>query len=198
MTALPVNRRKFTPEEYLVIERAAETRSEFVDGEIYAMAGATEAHITINDNLTIAVGVRLRGNPCQGMSQNMKVPAGTGRLYAYPDFLIGCGQKRYRDRDRDVLLNPLVIFEVLSPSTELYDRKTKFNLYKQIESLREFVLIAQDSPVVEHWLRQDDESWRQIVVSGTDAALTLEAVSVTVPLAELYDRIEFAAGLEME
>src|SRR4051812_46211216 len=102
MVALPLTRRKFTPDEYLMIERAADTRSEYLDGEIYAMAGATEAHITINENLSIEFGVRLKGTTCQGMSQDMKVPAGPGRLFAYPDYLIVCGEKLYRDDQQDV------------------------------------------------------------------------------------------------
>lgn len=191
MPALPLTRRKFTPDEYLVIERAADYRSEFLDGEIYAMAGASEAHITINDNLVAEVHAQLKGTLCQGMSQNAKVPAGGSRLFAYPDYLIVCGEKRYRDAAKDVLTNPIAIFEVLSSSTEQYDRTTKFDLYKQIDSFREYVLIAQDEPRVEHWQRLDDNSWRQTVLFGLEAALKLESVPATVLLLDLYDRIEF-------
>lgn len=132
MTALPLTRRQFTPEEYLFIERAAPTRSEFLDGEIYAMAGPTPEHVTVTDNLTIEVGVRVKGTPCQGMSQDMKVLVGPGSLFAHPDFLIVCGEKRYRDGTRDVLMNPLVIVEILAPSTEKYDTTTKFDLYNRV------------------------------------------------------------------
>ena len=197
MTALPATRRKFTVEEYLLVERAAEFRSEFVDGEIYAMAGATDAHTTICDNLGGEVYARLKGTPCQGMSQNVKVPAGE-RLFAYPDYLIVCGKKLYRDLERDVLTNPQIIFEVLSPSTEHYDRATKFDLYKQIDTLREYVLIAQDEQRVEHWLMLEDGDWKQRVVSGTDASLALEFVPVVIPVVDLYDRVEFPALTESQ
>ena len=196
MTALPLIRRRFTPEEYLLIERAADTRSEFLDGEIYDMAGASEEHTTINDNLVGEGYVQLKGTICQGMSQNVKVPAGRESLFAYPDYLIVCGEKRYRDTQRDVLLNPLVIFEILSPSTEHYDSATKFDLYKQIDSLMEYVLIAQDRPRVEQWLRMEGGSWRQTVLIGLDAKLALETVDVTVSLADLYDRISFVTASE--
>jgi Uma2 family endonuclease len=193
MTALPQTRKKFTPAEYLVIERAAETRSEFLDGEIYAMAGASVAHVTITDNLTIEVGSQLKRTPCQGMSQDMKVTVGGGRLYAYPDYLIVCGERRHPDSMRDVLENPVALFEILSPSTEQYDRTTKFDLYKQIDSLREYVLIAQDTPRVEHYVRADDGSWRQTILAGLDETLRLESAPAAVLLADLYDRIDFPA-----
>lgn len=193
MTALPLTRRKFTPEEYLMIERSADSRSEFLDGEIYAMAGATEAHITINDNLIGEVHPQLKGKPCQGMSQNVKVPA-DGRLFAYPDYLIVCGEKRYRDAEKDVLINPQVIFEVLSPSTENYDRTTKFDIYKRIETLREYVLIAPDQPRIEHWQRGEEGEWRQRVFHGMEAALSLETVPVVVPFVDLYYRVVFPAA----
>jgi Uma2 family endonuclease len=194
MTALPLIRRTFTPDEYLVIERQAETRSEFVDGEIYAMAGASLAHVTINANLAGEIYVRLKGTPCRGMSQDMKVRAGTDRLFTYPDHIIVYGETRFRDTETDVLLNPLVIFEILSPSPEQYDRVTKFDQYKQIDSLREYVLIAQDQPRVEHYVRADDGSWRRMELTGLDAVLTLESAPAAVPLADLYDRIEFASA----
>jgi Uma2 family endonuclease len=191
MIARPLIRRRFTPAEYLLIERNADTRSEFLDGEIYAMAGASEAHITINDNLVGEGYAQLKGTPCQGMSQNVKVPAGGEKLFAYPDYLIVCGEKEYRDAEQDVLINPIVIFEVLSPSTEQYDRTTKFDLYKQIETFREYVLIEQDRPRVEHWLRLEDGSWRENVLIGMDAKLAVQTASLTVSLVDLYDRIRF-------
>ena len=191
MTALPLSRRRFTPEEYLLIERSADTRSEFLDGEIYDMAGTSVAHIDINDNLIAAVHIQLKGTHCQGMSQNMKVPAIAGRMYAYPDYLIVCGERRFHDAQRDILINPTVIFEILSPSTDNYDRTTKFDLYKRIESFREYVLIAQDRPRVEHWVRLEDGAWRQTVLTGMESTLRLLSAPAAVPLAALYDGIDF-------
>lgn len=190
MASLPLIQRTFTAEEYLTIERQAAYRSEYLNGVLYAMAGASPEHTTITDNLTIEIGLRLKGTPCQGMSQDMKVQVGDQGLYAYPDYLIVCGEKQYRD----VLLNPLVLVEVLSPTTEQYDRTTKFDLYKQIESLREYVLVSQDTPRIERSIRDADDTWRQQpILMGLDATLTLSSVSVAVPLADIYDRVPFPA-----
>ncbi len=191
MVALPLMRRKFTVDEYIMIERGGETRSEFLDGEIYAMAGATLPHVTIGNNLTVAVGVRIKGTNCQGMSYDMKVSAGAGRLYAYPDYLIVCGEPQFRDDQTDILNNPSVIFEILSPSTEQYDRVTKFDIYKMVDSLREYVLIAQDTPRVEHFARLSDGSWSENVLVGLGVELSLETVAVNVALRDLYDRVTF-------
>ena len=195
MVAVPGTRRTFTPEEYLMVERAAEFRSEYLDGEIYAMAGASLAHVKINDSLTIEFGTRFNGTSCQGLSRDMKVPAGTGRLYAYPDFLIVCGEPQFRDTQTDVLTNPMIIFEILSPSTEQYDRTTKFDLYKKIVTMREYVLIAQDAPRVEHFVRMSDGSWRVNVLVGLDASLELESAPASVPLVRIYNRIDFTPAI---
>lgn len=192
MTSLPLIRRKFTPEEYLTIERQAACRSEFLDGEIYAMAGASPEHTTITDNLTIEIGIRLKGTACQGMSQDMKVHTSEPGLYAYPDYLIVCGEKQFHDGARDVLLNPIVIIEVLSPMMEQYDRTLKFDLYKQIESLQEYVLVAQDTPRIERYVRGSDGIWSQQTLIGLNASLTLSSVSVSVPLTDIYDWLAFA------
>jgi len=198
MTALPMPLRKFTPEEYLLIERGAETRSEYLDGDIYAMAGATVSHIIINDNLARLFGTQLQDTPCLGLSRDMKVPAVLGRLYAYPDYLIVCGERSFRDDQADVLINPSVIFEILSPSTERYDRVTKFDLYKQIDALREYVLIEQDAVRVEHFVRRPDGAWNQTVLVGFEASLTLESAPATVPLFDIYNRINFPSTFPAE
>jgi Uma2 family endonuclease len=158
MASLPLTQRTFTPEEYLTIERQAAYRSEYLNGVIYAMAGASPEHTTITDNLTMEIGIRLKGTPCQGISQDRIVQVGEQGLYAYPDYLIVCGEKQYRDAARDVLLNPLVLIEVLSPTTEQYDRTTKFDLCKQIESLREYVLVSQVTPRIERYIREADDT----------------------------------------
>jgi Uma2 family endonuclease len=189
MTAMPLSRKQFTPDEYLMIERAADSRNEYLDGEIYAMAGASEEHTIITDNVTREVGNRLKGTPCLIMSQNVKVPAGSERLFAYPDHIIVCGERLYRDNNRDVLINPQVIIEVLSRSTELYDRETKFDFYKQISTFREYILIEQEQAAIEQWARSADNSWTRNVIEGLDATLKLATVQIDLPLAEIYDRI---------
>jgi Uma2 family endonuclease len=191
MTALPSIRRTFTPEEYLLVERGAAYRSEYLDGEIYAMAGASRAHNTIVNNLSGEFHRLLKGTPCQGMSQDMKVDTRDAGLYAYPDYVIVCGEQRYLDSHEDVLINPQVIVEVLSPSTEKYDRTTKFDRYSRLETLREYVLVAQERPRIEHYVRQNDGNWVNNVILGLDASLALATVDAAVCLADIYDRITF-------
>jgi Uma2 family endonuclease len=185
----------FTPEEYLSLERLSELRHEYLDGSVYAMAGESVAHSTICFNLAVAAGSRLRGTPCRGFSPNMKVRAGEGGLYAYPDLTIVCGEPAFADARADVLTNPTVIFEVLSPSTEAYDRGEKFSRYRaQVESLRDYVLIAQDKPRAERHTRRDDGSWEAGVAEGLGGVLELPSAGCRLPLAEIYERVEFGAA----
>lgn len=184
----------FTPDEYLALERQSEIRHEFLDGTVYAMAGERLAHSAICFNLAGALHPPLRETNCRGFSPNMKVRAGEAGLYAYPDLAVACGEAFFHDRHGDVLLNPTVIFEVLSRSTQTYDRGEKFERYKSIETLRDYVLVSQDRPHLEHFSRRADGSWSHNELDGTDAALTLDSINCGVRLADLYDRIEFAAA----
>ena len=173
-------------ETYLRFERDSETRHEFLDGVVYAMAGESPDHSTICFNLAAIIGPQLRDKPCRGFSPNMKVRAGLGGLYAYPDLMIG-GEAKFHDKHGDVLLNPLVIFEVLSPSTEKYDRGEKFRRYRiQIESLQDYVMVSQDQPRFEHHHRQTDGAWTSIQVNGLDGVLVLSSIDCRIPLAEVY------------
>ena len=181
----------FTPEEYLDLERQSEIRHEFLDGTVYAMSGESLAHSTICFNLNVAIGLQLRGTNCRGLSPNMKVRAGEAGLYAYPDLAVVCGEPTFHDKHRDVLLNPTVIFEVLSRSTQTYDRGEKFERYKSIETLRDYVLISQDRPRLERFSLQSDGTWAHAELEGTDAALTLDSINCRVILADIYDRIDF-------
>ncbi|HEX8723295.1 MAG TPA: Uma2 family endonuclease [Pyrinomonadaceae bacterium] len=180
----------FTPEEYLALERPSEIRHEFLDGTVYAMAGESPAHSAICFNLAAALGVQLRGTNCRGFSPNMKVRAGDAGLYAYPDLAVACGEAFFHDRHGDVLLNPTVIIEVLSRSTQTYDRGEKFERYKAIETLRDYVLVSQDRPLVEHFSLRQDGTWARAELRGDDA-IALDSIACRVPLAEIYDRIEF-------
>jgi Uma2 family endonuclease len=183
----------FTAEQYLDLERHTEIRHEFLDGTVYAMSGASRAHSAICFNLAGAPQPQLRGTPCAGFSSDMKVRAGDASLYAYPDLTVFCGEPLFHDDHGDVLLNPVVIFEILSRSTEAYDRGEKFERYKTIETLTDYVLVSQDSPRLEHFSRQPDGVWSLTEVSGLDASLDLASINCGLPLAEVYDRIEFAA-----
>lgn len=189
-----------TVEEYLALERAAEERSQYIDGEIYTMAGESLAHSTISANLIGVLHQHLRGQPCRVLTPNMKIRSGpvpAGRMsaqgmYSYPDASVVCGQPLFHDEHRDVLLNPTVLFEVLSPATESFDRGEKFRRYRtHLETLTDYVLIAQDRPVVDWFHRQDGGGWLLRGVEGLDAVLELPEIGCMLSLAELYDRVEF-------
>src|SRR3989454_10341355 len=173
-------------EQYLEIERFSETRHEFLDGVVYAMAGESPDHSTICFNLASIIGSQIRDKPCRGFSPNMKVRAGIGGLFAYPDLMIVCGEAKFHDEQGDVLLNPTVIFEVLSPSTEKYDRGEKFRRYQQIESLQDYVMVSQDQARIEHHHRQTDGMWTATEVKGLDEGLVLSSIDCRIPLAEAY------------
>ena len=174
------------PEQYLEIERASEIRHEFLDGLVYAMAGESRDHSRICFNLAGIIQPQLKDRPCEGFSPNMKVRAGLGGLYAYPDLMIVCGEAIFHDEHGDVLLNPTVIFEVLSPSTEKYDRGEKFLRYQQIESLQDYVMVSQDNPRVEHHHRQPDGTWNATEVNGLDAVLVLSSIDCRISFDEVY------------
>jgi Uma2 family endonuclease len=179
----------FTPEQYLAFEREAEAKHEYLDGQIFDMAGASREHNTISSNLHGLLWSSLRRNPCRPFTSDMKVLAGP--FGSYPDITVVCGEQRFQDEQRDALTNPTLVIEVLSDSTEAYDRGEKFLRYQQIESLREYVLVSQDRPRIERFLRQEDGSWNYLLIEGADAAVRLEAIGVTLSLAEVYEGVAF-------
>lgn len=177
-----------TPEEYLARERVAETRSEYVAGRIQAMTGASEAHNLIAGNVFAGLHARLRGRPCRVYTADMRVKVSGAGLYTYPDVVALCGTPEFEDARMDTLLNPAAIVEVLSEPTERYDRGEKFARYRRLESLREYVLVAQERVMVEHYARQGD-LWVLSELSRLDAALPLSALDVELPLSEVYERV---------
>jgi Uma2 family endonuclease len=182
-----------TAEKYLELERTSEIRHEFLEGLVYAMAGESPDHSRICFNLAASIGAQLNEKPCEGFSPNMKVRAGIGGLYAYPDLMIVCGEAKFHDQHGDMLLNPTVIFEVLSQSTEKYDRGEKFRRYRtQIDSLQDYVLVSQDIQRLEHHHRESDGSWKESEVDGQDSVLVLDSIECRVPLAEVYRNTEAA------
>lgn len=183
----------YTPDEYLALERHAEFKSEYLDGRIVAMTGATAAHNTITGNVHGELRARLRGTACRQFMGDMRVQIGGGRRYAYPDVVVVCGEPRFLDGALDTLLNPALIVEVLSPSTEAYDRGEKFLHYRTIESLREYVLVAQDRVLVERFVRAG-EFWTLSTLSDLDAALELTSVDCSIPLREIYYNVELPAA----
>ena len=186
----------FTPEEYLALEREAETKSEYINGEIYAMAGASREHNLISSNLARELGNQLRERPCETYISDMRVRVRPTGLYTYPDVVVACGRPRFDDAHVDVLLNPAVIFEVLSDSTEAYDRGAKFAHYRYLESLQEYVLIAQDRMQVDHYARMGNQ-WLLTAYSKPEETLDLPAIECAIPLEEIYARVELAGeGLD--
>lgn len=182
----------FTPEEYLRLERSTEERHESLDGLVYAMSAESLAHGQICVNILGELRTQLRGRDCQVLSPNMRVRAGSAGLSAYPDATVVCGEPEFQDEHRDVLLNPTVIFEVLSPSTERYDRGEKFLRYRtEVETLADYVLVAQERPRVKRLSRMSDGSWQHEVLEGLSAVLNLRSINCRVALADLYDRVAF-------
>lgn len=185
---------QFTPEEYLALERNSGVRHEYLDGFVYAMAGESPEQSTICFNLGGHVGAQLKGKPCRGFSPNMKVRTEPRGLYAYPDLAIVCGELVYHDEHRDVLVNPTAIFEVLSPSTEAYDRGEKFLRYStHIATLKDYILVSQDRPRLEHFFRQPDGLWASSIIDGLENSLYLSSIDCRIVLSEIYDRITFTA-----
>ncbi len=182
----------FSEEKYLDFERFAHERHEFLDGNVFAMAGESPNHSTICFNLYTSLGQQLRGSKCRGFSPNMKVATNESGLFSYPDLAVICGIPQYFDEKKDVLTNPVVIFEVLSPSTEHYDRGEKFLRYTNyIESLRDYVLISQSKILVEHYSKQPNSAWSKSELTDLDAELFLPSISCEIKLAELYELIDF-------
>ncbi len=181
-----------TPEEYLAIERAAEFRSEYYDGVMYAMAGASFAHATIIWNLGLELGSLLRKSPCRGTSNEVRVRVSPERLYLYPDIAIVCGERRFADDQADTLLNPTFIIEVLSKSTEAFDRGEKFTMYRRLASLQEYVLVSQNKAQVEVYRRQPGaDQWFFSEKAGLDASVRFESINCEILLAEIYRDVDF-------
>lgn len=194
--SLPRTLSYFSPEEYLAFERGTDARHEYLDGHVYAMAGESIEHSRICVNVAGELRSRLKGRPCEVLSPNMKVVTSPTGLFSYPDVVVVCGEPQFYDERRDILTNPTVVFEVLSPSTEAYDRGEKFLRYRtQIAALRAYVLVSQHRPLVEHYVRQPDGSWSYSSAGDLSEAIDLPSIDCHLPLSEIYDRIIFPAGV---
>lgn len=190
MSAVPKPERKMTEAEYLAVERAAETKSEFHDGVMYAMSGARFAHNLVKDNLACHLNNQLAGRSCRALTSDMRVKVMATGFQAYPDVVVFRGPPEFDGDRTDILVNPTVLVEVLSDSTEQYDRGFKFRNYQQIPSLREYVLVAQDEAVVERFVRQADGSWGHTAAVGLAAELAFATVPARVSLADLYAGVD--------
>ncbi|HEX3684166.1 MAG TPA: Uma2 family endonuclease [Bryobacteraceae bacterium] len=186
---MPSTATRVTPEEYLERERQAETRSEYRNGEIVAMAGSSPAHARIVRNLVIDIGSKLGGGSCEVFSTDLRLGVGAANLYAYPDVMVTCGELQIADEHDDIVLNPVVLIEVLSKPTRNYDRGEKFASYRNIPTLREYLTVDQYKIHVEHWSRQPDEQWLAEQFHEPDALITLRSIGIELSLAEIYSKV---------
>ncbi len=184
-------------DEYLALEREAEERHEWLDGLVYKMAGESPQHSLISTNIIIELGLQLRRTPCAIYSPNMKVRAqlmptpGQKGLFAYPDAMVVCGKPLFHDVQRDVIVNPKVIVEVLSPRTIRYDHEEKFEKYQQNKSLTDYLLVSQQRPHIQHFSRKPRGRWEYVIETKLNGVITLASIKCKLKLKDVYDRIEF-------
>lgn len=195
MSAIP-KKRRLSVEEYLAIESNAETKSEFFDGQIFAMAGASRIHNEVKENLCIELGSRLKGSTCRTYSSDQRVCVKRTGLRTYPDLIVVCGKPEMDDIDPNAILNPRVIIEILSPATADYDRGAKFGHYQQIPSLQEVLFVSPDRMQIEHYTRGQDDIWNLTTLDDPTAALTLASVSASVPIADIYRDVEISKPVD--
>ncbi len=189
MAAHPQN--WISPEEYLEIERAAEFRHEYYNGRIYAMARGSPRHAIIIGNLAAELYHALRKRPCIVASSDLRVAISQSRLYTYPDIVVACGDQKYVGSRQDTLLNPTLLIEVLSALTELADREFKAEHYRRIESLKEYAFVSQTAARVEVYGRNDSGPWPVTEFSGPDAVARFDSIDTSVPLAEIFAKVQF-------
>ncbi|PWK26255.1 Uma2 family endonuclease [Arcicella aurantiaca] len=182
----------YSPEEYLHLEREASYKSEYFQGEIFAMAGASFNHNIVNENCSVLVGSYLKKKPCQSFSRDMKLHIPANTLYTYPDLMVVCGDKKFLDDGKDVILNPVIIIEILSKSTEAYDRGEKFALYRSIPSLREYVLISSTSIRAEVMRKESDLGlWFLASEADTlEGSIEIKNINLTLSLSDIYEETE--------
>jgi Uma2 family endonuclease len=191
MAALP--KTLISPQEYLEQERKAEYKSEYLNGEVFAMSGAREAHVLIGTNLVTELSLALRDKPCRVYNSDLRLrvnPTGA-YLYCYPDITVTCEKPNFEDGELDTLLNPLFLIEILSDSTERRDRRVKAPLYRKLGSLREYLLVSQHEPHVERYTRQVNGEWLYEEADGLDSSIELLSLGVILKLSEIYRQVEF-------
>ncbi len=182
--------KRYTPEEYLALERKADYKSEYCNGFIIGMSGASRDHNRVAGNFYRKISDQLEDGPCEAFVNNMRVRVNPTGLYTYPDVVVVCGEAQFLDDEVDTLLNPTLIADVLSPSTEDYDRGGKFSHYRTLPSLKEYVLIAQDEAMVERRVKKG-KRWVSTTYRGLEATLVLESIGCTIPFRQIYKRVKF-------
>jgi Uma2 family endonuclease len=193
--AIPATTQWLSEAEYLIIERRAEFKSEFFDGEMFAMAGGTPEHGLIVTNLAGELRNRLKGRPCIVCNADLRLKVEPTGLLTYPDVSVVCGPLRFFANERDVIVNPTLVAEVLSDATEAYDRGKKFEQYRQVASLREYLLVSQTEPRIEQYLRLESDEWRLKEAAGMTSALELPSLGIVLPLAEVFEKVQFVPSV---
>jgi Uma2 family endonuclease len=183
------SKRGFTISEYLAFEEDSQTKHEFYQGEIFAMAGASIPHNEISGNIYHALRNALRGKDCRPYGSDLRIRVKKSNLYTYSDALVVCGTVERDTDDKNSVTNPRVIFEVLSKSTENYDRGKKWEFYQQLDSLREYILVSQEDAKVTRYFRRDGGDWHYLLIVGLDQVLNSESIACRIPLAEIYDNV---------
>jgi Uma2 family endonuclease len=192
VSALPKTKHYITPEEYLIFERECiDQKHEYFDGEIFAMSGASRRHNLISISITGNLYSQLRDRDCEMYAADMRVKIPETELYTYPDIVVVCGEPEFEDQVFDTLLNPVVIIEILSKSTENYDRGKKFENYRKIKSLQEYLLVSQEEIHVEHYQRQDNNSWTFREYALPEEKIILSSINAQLTLADIYAKITF-------
>lgn len=190
MSAIP--KTKLTPAEYLEFERIAEEKHEYFNGEIFAMSGAKRNHNVIAWNIGGELRQKLKDRKCEAYPADMRVFVPKTNLYTYPDLVVVCGEPQFQDNVFDTLINPVLLIEVLSDSTESYDRGKKFQHYRSIESLQEYVLVSQDEARIEKYVRHGDGFWLLSEAVGIDSEIEFSSIECLIKLSEVYDKIDFS------
>ena len=194
--------RLYTVDEYLELDRAGEERWEYLDGEIFLIAGESDSHGIITVNLTSELHRQLKGKDCQARVKDAKIKTGgfasnvgqsTKGMFSYPDVVVICGEVKYHDKKKDIILNPQVIIEVLSDSTGNFDRGDKYTRYRMFNlTLTDYILVWQDKPQIEHFVRQDDKSWKIFTYIGLDKNIKIESIECDLKTTDIYDRVKFS------
>jgi Uma2 family endonuclease len=182
-----------TPEEYLRLERESQEKHQYYLGEIFAMAGGSAYHSLIIANLIREIGIRLKGGPCHVFDSNLRIRTPRTTLYTYPDACVVCGDLQYDalDAQQETVTNPTVIIEVLSPSSEAWDRGRKFDSYIQIDSLKQYLLVSTFNPRVESFVRQPDNTWNFSITFGQTESIQIKALKIELPLSEIFAGVPF-------
>ena len=180
-----------TKAEYLEFERSSEMRHEYVNGEVFAMAGASPTHNDLVMTLSYLIFGHLIGKNCDSYGENQRIMIESADTYLYPDMSVVCGEKQFTDDKPQALLNPILIIEVLSPSTEKFDRDEKFGLYRQLESFREYMIVWQDKAKISRYYLNDENIWEFADANGRDANITLKSIDCMLTLEDVYQRVTF-------